>query len=226
MWKRAGENAGTRSAVSSKGKEKDDNGDGQKSGIPLLFLHGWPGSFLEIMKGLPLLNGAGFDVVAPSLPGFGFSSYPSEKGFDIRCHAEVLNKLMMKLGYEAYVVQGGDWGSWITRALGVMYPERVKALHLNMVSHHTALPIQSTPEAQLTITPVHNRKTHLHPRQRTNLHPLRTSLPHPLPRLVPQNQPRLCADPELPAPSPRIRNARQPPGPPRLDRRQASPMVR
>ncbi|KAI9842728.1 MAG: hypothetical protein M1830_007753, partial [Pleopsidium flavum] len=54
----------------------------------LLFLHGWPGSFMEIIKGLPLLNKAGFHVVAPSLPGYGFSSYTDKAGFDIRQHAE------------------------------------------------------------------------------------------------------------------------------------------
>jgi pimeloyl-ACP methyl ester carboxylesterase len=98
-----------------------------------LFVHGWPGSFLEITKGLALLNDAGFDVVAPSLPGYGFSSYTEKKGFDLRRHAEVLNRLMLKLGYERYVVQGGDWGSWITRTLGLLYPQHVSALHLNMV---------------------------------------------------------------------------------------------
>jgi pimeloyl-ACP methyl ester carboxylesterase len=76
--------------------------------IPLLFLHGWPGSFMEVMKALPALNEAGFNVVAPSLPGYGFSTYPDEAGFDHRKHAEVLNALMLRLGYDEYVVQGGD----------------------------------------------------------------------------------------------------------------------
>jgi hypothetical protein len=104
-----------------------------KKGIPLLFSHGWPGSFLEIEKGLVALNNAGFDVVAPSLPGFGFSSYTTKKGFDIRHHARVFNKLMNKLGYEKYVVQGGDWGSWVVRAMATLYPGNVRAVHLNMV---------------------------------------------------------------------------------------------
>jgi pimeloyl-ACP methyl ester carboxylesterase len=86
------------------------------------------------MKALVKLNDAGFHVVAPSLPGYGFSSYTTKKGFDIRRHAEVLHKLMLKLGYEKYVVQGGDWGSWVTRTIGLMYPQHVRALHLNMVS--------------------------------------------------------------------------------------------
>ena len=101
--------------------------------VPLLFIHGWPGSFIEITKGLPLLNKAGFHVVAPSLPGYGFSSYTEKKGFDIRKHAEVFQKLMQKLGYEKYVVQGGDWGSHIARTVALMYPENVKAVHQNMV---------------------------------------------------------------------------------------------
>jgi pimeloyl-ACP methyl ester carboxylesterase len=77
--------------------------------IPLLFLHGWPGSFVEVMKALPALNEAGFNVVAPSLPEYGFSTYPDEAGFDHRKHAEVLNALMLRLEYDEYVVQGGDW---------------------------------------------------------------------------------------------------------------------
>jgi pimeloyl-ACP methyl ester carboxylesterase len=109
-----------------------------REGIPLLFVHGWPGSFLEIEKGLAPLNDAGFDVVAPSLPGFGFSSYTTKRGFDIRRHAEVFNKLMHKLGHKRYVVQGGDWGSWVVRSMALLYPESIMAVHLNMVSDFSA----------------------------------------------------------------------------------------
>lgn len=105
-----------------------------QSSIPLLFLHGWPGSFAEIYKALPELNKAGFNVVAPSLPGYGFSSYPDKAGFKHIHHAEVMHKLMTRLGYKQYVVQGGDWGAFIVRCLGIMYPESVKAVHMNMVS--------------------------------------------------------------------------------------------
>jgi len=108
--------------------------------IPLLFLHGWPGSFMEVMKALPALNEAGFNVVAPSLLGYGFSTYPDEAGFNHRKHAEVLNALMLRLGYDEYVVQGGDWGSEIARTLGLLHPEHVKAVHQNMVRpHHPCL---------------------------------------------------------------------------------------
>lgn len=60
---------------------------------------------------LPVLNEAGFHVVAPSLAGYGFSSDPGEAGFGYEQDAEVMHRVMLKLGYEKYVVQGGDWGS-------------------------------------------------------------------------------------------------------------------
>ncbi|KAH7000626.1 Alpha/Beta hydrolase protein [Ilyonectria destructans] len=105
--------------------------------IPLLFCHGWPGSFLEALKILPLLtesqDGPSFHVVAPSLPNFGFSEGVKKKGFSIPQYAESLHKLMAKLGYTKYVTQGGDWGFIITRLLGVKYPESCLASHLNFV---------------------------------------------------------------------------------------------
>ncbi|KAJ3516691.1 hypothetical protein NLJ89_g963 [Agrocybe chaxingu] len=87
--------------------------------IPLLFVHGWPGSFIEARKILPLLTQASpdhpsFHVVAFSLPGYGFSTAPKKKGFDIAQYAEVGNKLMLSLGYEEYVTQGGDWGAHVS----------------------------------------------------------------------------------------------------------------
>lgn len=102
--------------------------------IPLLFVHGWPGSFLEVEKILPRLMTAGFHVVAPSLPGYGFSSCPDRAGFDNEKDAEALHQIMLKLGYERYVAQGGDWGSDITRNLGRLYPEAVRAVHINHIN--------------------------------------------------------------------------------------------
>lgn len=102
--------------------------------VPLIFIHGWPGSFIEISKGLERLNEAGFHVVAPSLPGYGFSSYPRKPAFDLRKVAEVMQKLMLRLGYDQFVVQGGDWGSHISRIIGLQYPENALAVHTNMVS--------------------------------------------------------------------------------------------
>jgi pimeloyl-ACP methyl ester carboxylesterase len=100
--------------------------------IPLLFCHGWPGSFLEVSKLLPLLKDD-FHVVAPSLPNFGFSSGVTKAGFSLSHYAETLNKLMLKLNYHTYATQGGDWGYSVTRALGLLYPQHVKASHLNMI---------------------------------------------------------------------------------------------
>lgn len=100
--------------------------------IPLLFCHGWPGSFLEVTKLLPLLKDD-FHVVAPSVPNFGFSSGVTKAGFTFSQYAETLNKLMLKLGYDQYVTQGGDWGFSITRTLGLLYPQNVKASHINLI---------------------------------------------------------------------------------------------
>ncbi|KAG0648757.1 Epoxide Hydratase [Hyphodiscus hymeniophilus] len=94
---------------------------GQRS-IPLLFLHGWPGSILEVSKALPLFNEKGFDVVAPALPGWLSSTLPTGNGFKVRHHAEIAHKLMLKLGYDEYVLQGGDWGGQIAPTLAI-HPE-------------------------------------------------------------------------------------------------------
>ncbi|MCJ1266423.1 hypothetical protein MMC22_006308 [Lobaria immixta] len=102
--------------------------------IPLLFLHGWPGSFPEVQKVLPSLNEAGFHVVAPSHAGYGFSSCPEKAGFKLEQDAELMHKLMLKLGYHSYVVQGGDWGSHITRKMALRYPEAIKAAHVNLIT--------------------------------------------------------------------------------------------
>lgn len=101
--------------------------------IPMLFLHGWPGSFLEVQPMLSTLLEAGFDVVAPSLLGYGFSSYPRQEGLTASHHAEAFDQVMARLGYSEYVVQGGDWGSIVGRAVTLLRPKRVKALHLNVL---------------------------------------------------------------------------------------------
>jgi len=78
-----------------------------KGAIPLLFSHGWPGSFIEVTKLLPLLTNGGpdtptFHVVAPSLPNFGFSGGVNKQGFGVLQYGETLHKLMLKLGYDQY----------------------------------------------------------------------------------------------------------------------------
>ncbi|KAE8148566.1 Alpha/Beta hydrolase protein [Aspergillus avenaceus] len=105
--------------------------------IPLLFIHGWPGSFLEATKLIPLLtcgneNRPAFNVVAPSLPNFGFSS-AVKKGFGLVQYAEAMHAVMSALGYHEYVIQGGDWGSIIARVMAIRYPNHTKAVHLNFL---------------------------------------------------------------------------------------------
>ncbi|KAJ6571809.1 Alpha/Beta hydrolase protein [Mycena capillaripes] len=107
--------------------------------VPLLFVHGWPGSFLEGRKLLPLLTQGtedfpAFHVVILSLPGYGFSEGAHTKGFSIAQYAEVGNKLMLALGYNEYVTQGGDWGYAITRKIAKLYGgKHSKAWHTNML---------------------------------------------------------------------------------------------
>ncbi|KAJ5342552.1 Alpha/beta hydrolase fold-1 [Penicillium brevicompactum] len=113
---------------------------GNPNAIPLLFIHGWPGSFLEATKLIPLLtqndgDGPVFDMVAPSLPNFGFSQgvKKNKRGFGLAQYAETVHKVMMALGYSEYVVQGGDWGSMISRTISQFYPQHVQAIHLNFI---------------------------------------------------------------------------------------------
>ncbi|KAJ7626640.1 Alpha/Beta hydrolase protein [Mycena polygramma] len=105
--------------------------------LPLLFVHGWPGNFLEVQKILPLLvesspEHPSFHVVALGLPGYGWSEAPKTKGFRLDQYAEVGNKLMLALGYSEYVTQGGDLGFQITRRIARNYGEKhSKAWHTN-----------------------------------------------------------------------------------------------
>ncbi|KAK0841435.1 hypothetical protein LTS02_016838 [Friedmanniomyces endolithicus] len=122
--------------------------------IPLLFCHGWPGSYVEVTKMLGSLkqsvNGVSFHVVAPSTPNFAWSEGPKQRAFGLKQYAEVSNihppyssthfntaqvnhRLMHSLGYTKYVTQGGDWGFYITRAMGLLYPQSVMASHINMI---------------------------------------------------------------------------------------------
>ncbi|KAJ5215014.1 Alpha/Beta hydrolase protein [Penicillium chermesinum] len=108
-----------------------------ESAIPLLYVHGWPGSFFEGSKIIQALSGDGvsdpaFHVVAISLPNFGFSEGPKKRGFSLEQYAETCQNLMQKLGYSQYVTQGGDWGYYITRTMAVQYPDSVMATHLNL----------------------------------------------------------------------------------------------
>ena len=108
--------------------------------LPLVLTHGWPGSFVEFTKVIgPLTDPVGhggraedaFHVVAISLPGFGFSAKPSERGYGPKRMAGIIATLMARLGYSRYGVQGGDWGSAISRFVALDDPSHVVGLHLN-----------------------------------------------------------------------------------------------
>lgn len=112
--------------------------------LPLLLLHGWPGSVWEFHKLLPMLTdparfggdaGDAFTVVAPSLPGYGFSFRPNQKRFDRVAMADTFATLMTEvLGYSRYCVQGGDIGAAVSARLGAAYPAQLYGIHLNFLS--------------------------------------------------------------------------------------------
>ncbi|MBV1881734.1 MAG: epoxide hydrolase [Pseudomonadales bacterium] len=129
-------------------------------GIPLLLTHGWPGSVWEFYKIIPLLTDPeshgidskySFDVISPSLPGYGFSSAAKLPGCDAKKMATLFNQLMKKLGYETYMAQGGDWGAIITSWIGAQYPDAVKGIHLNMLAARPPKdnPMQGVTEAEM-----------------------------------------------------------------------------
>jgi pimeloyl-ACP methyl ester carboxylesterase len=108
--------------------------------LPLILTHGWPGSVVEFLKCVePLVDptahgGAArdaFHLVIPSLPGYGFSGKPREKGWTVKRIANAWHVLMQRLGYARYVAQGGDWGAAITTAMGIERPDGLAAIHLN-----------------------------------------------------------------------------------------------
>ncbi len=109
--------------------------------LPLLISHGWPGSIVEFLDVIPRLTDPesygghardAFHVIAPSLPGYGFSEPPRSRGWDTLRIARAFVELMDRLGYPVYVAQGGDWGAQVTTRIGSLDPEHCAAIHLNM----------------------------------------------------------------------------------------------
>jgi pimeloyl-ACP methyl ester carboxylesterase len=111
---------------------------------PLLLLHGWPGSIAEFQQIIPMLTDPArhggdardaFTVVAPSLPGYGFSDDPEVPGMKVEPIADIFHELMTQvLGYQRFGVQGGDWGAIIASRVGHAHPKDVIGVHLNMVA--------------------------------------------------------------------------------------------
>lgn len=118
--------------------------------FPLLLSHGWPGSVVEFHKLIPLLTDPlrsggdpadAFTVVAPSLPGYGFSFRPNQPRFGAPAMADLFARFMSEvLGYRRFVAHGGDWGSFITARLGLSHADRVPAIHLTMLPMRRDLP--------------------------------------------------------------------------------------
>ena len=109
--------------------------------MPLIITHGWPGSVIEFMGVIeqlvdPVKFGGkaedAFHVVAPSLPGFGFSGKPTTTGWGVEKIGRAWGTLMARLGYERWFAQGGDWGSAVTTAIGVQQVAGCAGIHLNM----------------------------------------------------------------------------------------------
>lgn len=109
--------------------------------MPLILTHGWPGGVTEFLKVIgpltdPERHGGSardaFDVIIPSLPGFGFSGIPSQIGWGVERVAKAWDALMRALGYEEYVAQGGDWGAYVTTAITRLPNSLCQGIHLNM----------------------------------------------------------------------------------------------
>jgi pimeloyl-ACP methyl ester carboxylesterase len=114
-----------------------------ENALPLIMTHGWPGSVVELLDTVgpltdPTAHGGGaedaFDLVLPSLPGYGFSGEPREIGWDPNHVARAWAELMHRVGYERYVAQGGDVGALVTDAMGRQAPDGLLGIHLNLLS--------------------------------------------------------------------------------------------
>ncbi len=128
--------------------------------LPLIITHGWPGSFVEMVKLIPLLTDPAahggraedaFDVIVPSLPGYGFSDRPTERGMNPFKVAALWARLMAELGYERFAAQGGDWGSTISTALGLEHAQHIVGIHLNYIAGRFLLggTLNQTPDDEI-----------------------------------------------------------------------------
>ncbi|XP_061384852.1 juvenile hormone epoxide hydrolase-like isoform X1 [Danaus plexippus] len=107
--------------------------------VPLLILHGWPGSVREFYEAIPLLTKPSdehefvFEVIAPSLPGFGFSQASNRPGLGPYQMSMIFKNLMKRLGHEKFYIQGGDWGAVIASAMAIYYQENILGYHSNFL---------------------------------------------------------------------------------------------
>lgn len=124
--------------------------------VPILLIHGYPDSFMRFLKVIPQLtatdkDGFSFDVIIPSLPGYGFSDIPAKAGMNPQRIANLFAKLMTEeLGYSRYMVHGGDWGSGITEQIARISPQNLIAIHLADIpwTHLFEIPAEDLSEAE------------------------------------------------------------------------------
>ena len=123
--------------------------------MPLILTHGWPGSIVEFQQVIepltePQRHGGdaadAFHVIAPSLPGFGFSGKPTTTGWGVEKISDIWEALMERLGYEHYLAQGGDWGSAVTASLGRRHPNHCDGVHMTLAMGARPTSEASTPE--------------------------------------------------------------------------------
>jgi pimeloyl-ACP methyl ester carboxylesterase len=128
----------------------------QEDALPIVLTHGWPGSVVEFLKVIgPLTDPAShggdpadaFHVVVPSLPGYAWSDKPQHTGWGVPRIAAAWEQLMLRLGYERFGAQGGDWGSMVTLAIGAHHTDHLVGIHTNM-----PLVIPTTPPEEMTPT--------------------------------------------------------------------------
>ncbi len=103
----------------------------------IIFLHGWPGSFLEYLDVARILNASTnhmYDLIIPSLPGYGYSDAPLRAGMSPSQIARIMQNLMQRLGHSSYVVCGGDWGAIVGTHMAQLYPGHVRGLLVTMLS--------------------------------------------------------------------------------------------
>ena len=115
--------------------------------MPLVITHGWPGTFFEMYKVIPMLSDPAshggnpadaFDVVAPSMPGYGFSDATDKRGLSVLSISDLWAKLMSEnLGYQKFAAQGGDWGARVTAKLGLSHGDKVIGIHTTSTSSPT-----------------------------------------------------------------------------------------